>query len=72
LEDSCGLWRVIEASSFASTLYYLSIFFHKEIFKIEIHFFLEVSMAISEKKKGLKNHQISEFGFPYVAKTMEG
>jgi hypothetical protein len=24
------------------------------------------------RKKGLKNHQISEFGLPYVAKTMEG
>jgi hypothetical protein len=29
-------------------------------------------MARSEEKKGFKNHQISEFGFPYVAKTIEG
>jgi hypothetical protein len=29
-------------------------------------------MARRSEKKSLKNHQIFEFGFPYVAQTMEG
>jgi hypothetical protein len=56
------MWRVTEASLFASILFfYCPIIFPKEILKIEIEYFFQ----------GF-DRPISGFGFPCVAKTMEG
>ncbi len=43
------MWRVTEASLFASTLFLLTKFFQKENFKIEIELFFRVSITRSEK-----------------------
>jgi hypothetical protein len=37
--ETCGMWRVTDASLFATTLFLLPNFFQKEILKIEIEFF---------------------------------
>jgi hypothetical protein len=48
--ETCGMWRVTEASLFASTLFfYCPFFFQKEILKIEIELFFRVSITRSEK-----------------------
>jgi len=43
------MWRVTEASLFASTLFLPTKFFQKEIFLIEIELFFRVSITRSEK-----------------------
>jgi hypothetical protein len=61
------MWRVTEASLFASTLFSTDHFFSKnKVLKLKLNFFQGF-----KHQKG-ENHPISEFGFSYVAKTMEG
>jgi hypothetical protein len=47
--ETCGMWRVTDASLFATTLFLLPNFFQKEILKIEIELFFRVSSTRSEK-----------------------
>jgi hypothetical protein len=47
--ETCGMWRVTEASLFASTLFFTAQFFPKRILKIEIELFFRVSITRSEK-----------------------
>ncbi len=47
--ETCGMWRVTDASLFATTLFLLPNFFQKEILKIEIELFFRVSITRSEK-----------------------
>ncbi len=63
--ETCGMWRVTEASS-ASTLFLLPNFFQKEILKIELEFFFKVSITRSEKIAWFLSL------VSYVARTMEG
>jgi hypothetical protein len=47
--ETCGMWRVTDASLFASTLFFTAQIFQKEILKFEIDLFFRVSITRSEK-----------------------